>query len=108
MDHSLYQRIGGAAGIDAVVHAFHQRVRNDPDIAASIDELRIRDIEDADAHVLTRALRGTPRDDRACLLVRRDVVDRHLRDALWLLGMSHALIDDVITAVVEAIDARAE
>jgi hypothetical protein len=105
---SLYQRIGGAAGVEAVVRTLHQCVQGDPNTFAEVEKLRFPDMV-RDAQALARVLDGLDDDDDdgiaswrfGVLLSRPGVSVRHLRDALWLLGMSSELIDEVTAAVVE-------
>ena len=104
---TLYDRIGGDAGAKAVVRAFYQRVGSDPDIAILADAMRFTAMFDADISTLRRVLHGDvwvrPRAARGLIMSKGEAVERHLRDALWLLGVSSALIDDVATAVVGAV-----
>jgi hypothetical protein len=109
MEHaSLYQRIGGAAGVGAVVRALHQCVRADPNTAAHLDDQCGEDVVRADARALTLVLDGCDDDGHTIapwrfdvLLARRGVTVHHLRDALWLVGMSSVLVDEVTAAVLE-------
>ena len=102
---SLYERIGGIAGVEAVVRAVHQQARSDPDIPVVVDEARSRFLLLADVRLLMDALRGRPRRDPrgGGLLSQPDVAARHLQDALWLLGTSRALVDEITIAVLGAI-----
>ena len=106
---SLYERIGGAAGVEAVVRALHRCAWGDPNSSVLTEEMRVSDIVDADVRALARVLDGEDDDDGGTgiapwrfgvLLSRRGVVVSHLRDALWLLGMSSALVEEVTAAVV--------
>jgi hypothetical protein len=102
---SLYERIGGIAGVEAIARAVHQRIRSDPDVPVILDDTRARNMLQADVRLLTDALRGRPSRDprRGGVLVQYDVATRHLRDALWLLGTSGALVDEITGAVLGAI-----
>ena len=102
---SLYECIGGIAGVEAVVRSVHQRVRSDPDIPAVIDERRHRALVQADVRLLTDALRGRARRDPrgGGVLSQHDIAARHLPDALWLLGTSQALVEEITGAVLGAI-----
>ena len=102
---SLYERIGGVVGVEAVVRALHERVRSDPDIPVVLDETRDRETMHADVRLLTDALRGRRRRDprRGAVLAEDDIAARHLRDALWLLGTSRALVEEITSAVLVAI-----
>jgi len=102
---SLYERIGGIAGVEAIARAVHQRVRSDPDIPVILDEDRTRYMLQADVRLLTDALRGRPRRDPRSggVLAKYDVATRHLQDALWLLGTSRALVEEITGAVLGAV-----
>jgi len=104
---TLYDRIGGDAGAKAVVRAVYQRVGSDPDIAVLADAMRVPTMFDADIGTLRQVLGGDgsvrPRGAGGLIMSTGEVVERHLRDALWLMGVSSALIDDVATAVVGAV-----
>ena len=110
MEHpSLYERIGGAAGVEAVVRTLHRCVQGDPNAGALSDKECFADMVRADARALARVLDGLDDEDGnniapwrfGVLLSRRGVSVQHLRDALWLVGLSSALIDEVTAAVVE-------
>jgi len=102
---SLYERVGGIAGVEAIARAVHQRIRSDPDIPVVLDDIRSRNMLQADVRLLTDALRGRLSRDprRGGVLVQYDVATRHLRDALWLLGTSQELVDEITDAVLGAI-----
>jgi len=95
---TIYQRLGGASGIDAVVRTLHERVRADPDVADLVDP-RVRAA--ADARLLASALGGPGAIDEPddALLADLVMTETHLRDALWLLGVSTALAAEVVSAV---------
>lgn len=101
----MYERIGGVAGVEAIARAVHQRIRSDPDIPVVLDDIRAGNMLQADVRLLTDALRGRPPRDprRGGVLVQYDVAARHLRDALWLLGTSQELVDEITEAVHGAI-----
>jgi len=101
---SLYERIGGIAGVEAIARAVHQRIRSDPDIPVVLDEGRANYLLQADVRLLTDALRGRPPRDprRGGVLTLYDVGGRHLQDALWLLGTSRALVEEITGAVLGA------
>lgn len=106
MDHpTLYERLGGAVGIDAVVRAVHDRLLSDPDHPTTAGRAGTDAAVLADIAVLARLLGGpwTARaaDDAGVLLAEADVARRHLADALWLLGTSSGLAADVVGAVLE-------
>jgi hypothetical protein len=104
---TLYQRIGGIVGVEAVVHALHRRVEADPDLAAQLDPTPRADLVDRDILWLACVLDG---GDRPCHSRAVAVLpapwwwggQRHLRDALWMLGVSSALVDEVAGAVFSA------
>src|SRR5689334_16299120 len=108
MEHpSLYERIGGAAGVDAVVRALHRCVQGDPNTTA-LDKVCVSDMVRTDARALSHVLHGRDDDGNGIapwrfgvLLSRPGVSVRHLRDALWLVGLSSELVDEVTAAVVE-------
>lgn len=102
---SLYERIGGIAGVEAIVRAVHQRIRSDPDIPVVLDDIRSHNMLQADVRLLTDALRGRASRDprRGGVLTQYDVATRHLRDSLWLLGTSQALAEQITDAVLGAI-----
>ena len=101
-DPTLYERLGGAVGVDAAVQALHQQIEADAE-RASLERERVDERHRADVVVLTRILGGAatvdPGQNPGVLIVGCDVV-RHLRDALWLLGVSRLLVEEVIAAVV--------
>jgi truncated hemoglobin YjbI len=100
---TLYERLGGEVGAEAVVRALHERVQNDPDIADLLDRRTGAERHAGDARALAELLGGpssgvAPEPDG--LLSNPAVVERHLRDALWLLGVSTALATEIVAAVL--------
>ena len=105
---SLFERIGGAAGVEAVVRALHRCVQGDPNTATHPDKVCVSDMVRMDAHALSYVLHGRDDDGNGIapwrfgvLLSRPGVSLYHFRDALWLVGLSSELVDEVTAAVVE-------
>jgi truncated hemoglobin YjbI len=101
---SLYLRLGGASGVEAVVRKLHQRLRADPDFAALTDGPRGDKLRDADTRFLTQVL-SAPESitaEDASPVSASAVVRGHLRDALWLLGTSATLTQQIVDAVANA------
>ena len=94
----LYERLGGAAAVDAIVRDFYERVLSDPDLPVPIDADVLARLRGADVQVLTLLLGGPA----AGLLPADGDVLRHLRDALWVRGVPHSLVDEVLLAVSRA------
>jgi hypothetical protein len=104
---TLFERLGGAVGVDAVVRALHARVEADPDVGALVDDIPSEDLRAADTRALTRIL-GSPSSNPAdchlgVLVTMPEAALRHLRDTLWMLGASRALVEEVAAAVSAAI-----
>jgi hypothetical protein len=94
--------------VEAVVRALHRCVHGDPNTATQPDKVCVADIVRADARALSHVLHGRDDDGNGIapwrfgvLLSRPGVSVRHLRDALWLVGLSSELVDEVTAAVVE-------
>ena len=101
-DPTLYERLGGAVGVDAVVQVLQQQIDADPALAPVLDGERVDERHRADVVVLTCILGGAATAEAGQtpgLLVAGNDVVRNLRDALWLLGVSRPLVDEVIAAV---------
>ena len=98
-DASLFQRLGGADAVDTLVRMVHERALGDPELALLLDAAPADETRRADTHRLTRVLGGPEPEGDAGLLGRSDEVVAHLRDALWLLGVSAPLAAEIVAAV---------
>jgi hypothetical protein len=106
---TLYLRLGGASGVDALVRKLHQRLRGDAELADLTDQLIDDRCHEADTRLLAQIIGAddvsaldTDLRNRGVLLLTPEVVRRHLRDALWLLGISTSLAEQVLEAVSRA------
>jgi hemoglobin len=57
---SLYDRLGGAAAIDAVVDRFYQRVTGDPDVAGYFTDADLARLRRHQAAFVSQAVGGPP------------------------------------------------
>jgi hypothetical protein len=99
MEPSLFERIGGAAGVRAAVQVLHERADADPadrSPARGRDATRNLALDEA---VLTAVLYGRDCVDAPASFLARSSMLRHLHDALWLLGTPATLVDEVAAAV---------
>ena len=94
---TLHERLGGDAGVDAVLRVFHERLLSDPDIEIVIDMKAANRTPSSDAAQLREVLGANAVPE--VLYGHFDAVHVHLRDALWLCGVPASLIDEVIDAV---------
>jgi hemoglobin len=106
---TLFERLGGAASINAAVDAFYDRVLADPELAPFFDEVDTARLRAHQRAFLTMAL-GGPRDydgrnlsdaHRNLNIGARefDLVAGHLAAVLVDLGVPEELADDTLTAV---------
>jgi len=106
---TLFERLGGMVGIDAVVDVFYNRLVGDPEVAPFFDRI---DLRRQRAHLkafLAAALGGpTPYEGRDLTEAHAhlgitdhhvDLVAGHLAAVLATFGVSPALIDEVVAAV---------
>jgi len=109
---SLYERLGGEAAIEAAVARFYDKVMDDPKLAPYFDGYDIVALLRKQIAFMTMAFGGpnnyTGRDLRTAHagLVKRglgdaefDAVAGHLKATLEELGVSEALITEVLTIV---------
>ena len=109
---TLFERLGGAVGVDAIVGALYAWAEGDPLLSARVSSAARDRICAYDVALLAGALGGPGRDASGwakkapagdgggSLLSGSDPAVRWaLRDVLWLLGVSSALVDEVLAAV---------
>lgn len=106
---TLYERLGGLVSIDVAVDHFYDRIVGDPELAPFFDRVDLRRQRAHQKAFLAMALGGprayTGRDlgeaHRHLAIGDRhvDLVAGHLAAVLAGLGVSPALIDDVVAAV---------
>lgn len=103
---SIYERIGGARGIESAVAGFYRRLLADPALKgffarADVDQLKVKA-----AAFLTQAL-GGPADPRSVGLrtTHADLgfsegdlarADEHLSQSLTSLGLDRATVDEIV------------
>ena len=97
MAPTLYERLGGDVGVDAILRVFHDRLLSDPEIEIVIDMKAANRTADTDAARLRAVLGATAVPE--VLVEHFDEVEVHLTDALWLCGVAAPLIDEVIGAL---------
>jgi hemoglobin len=106
---TLYERLGGMVSIDVAVDQFYARVIGDPELAAFFDHVDMRRLRAHQKAFLAMAL-GGPRRHAGCGPAEAhrhlaiddhhvDLVAEHLAAVLAGLGVSPALIDEVVSAV---------
>ena len=106
---TLFERLGGLVSIDAAVDGFYERVIADPELSGFFDDVDLRKQRVHQKAFLAMALGGPRRyTGRSLADAHRhlgindhhvDLVAGHLAAVLAGLGVSPALIDEVITAV---------
>ena len=95
---SLHDRLGGDIGVEAILRVLYERVLNDPNVAIVIDLDAMNRTLAADA-ARVRGLLGSTTRSPTVLFASPEVLDVHLRDALWLCGVAASLVDEVIGAL---------
>ena len=105
MAPTLHERLGGDVGVDAILRVFHDRLLNDPDIEIVI-HMNDANRTSSDADRLREVLGASALPE--VLFDHFEKVEVHLRDALWLCGVTSPLIDEVIGAVRHAAGTMAE
>ncbi len=106
---TIYERLGGMVSIDAAVDQFYERVIRDPELAPFFDRVDLRRLRAHQQAFLAMALGGPRRSSgRGLAEAHRhlaiddhhvDLVAGHLAAVLAGLGVSPALIDEVVSAV---------
>jgi hemoglobin len=106
---TLFERLGGMVSIDVAVDRFYDRVLGDPELAPLFDEVDLRRQRVHQKAFLAMALGGPHRyDGRGLADAHRhlpisdrhvDLVAGHLAAVLAGLGVSPALIDEVVAAI---------
>jgi hemoglobin len=106
---TIYERLGGLVSIDVAVDQFYDRLVGDPELAPFFDPVVLRRLRAHQKAFLAMAL-GGPRcyEGRGLADAHRhiaiddhhvDLVAGHLAAVLAGLGVSPALIDEVVSAV---------
>ena len=106
---TLFERLGGMVSIDVAVDEFYDRVVGDPELAPFFDRADLRRVRAHQKEFLATAL-GRRRSYTGISLAAAhrhiaiddhhvDLVAGHLAAALAGLGVSPALIDEVVAAV---------
>ena len=106
---TIYERLGGLVSIDVAVDQFYDRVVGDPELAPFFDRVDLGRLRAHQKALLAIALggpgcyegRGLAEAHRRVAIDDRhvDLVAGHLAAALAGLGVSPALIDEVVSAV---------
>jgi hemoglobin len=106
---TVYERLGGMVSIDVAVDHFYARVIGDPELARFFDHVDMRRLPAHQKAFLAMALGGPRRHvGRSLAEAHRhlaiddhhvDLVAGHLAAVLAGLGLSPALIDEVVSAV---------
>jgi methyl-accepting chemotaxis protein len=106
---SLFDRLGGRAAITAVVGQFYERIMADPELAPFFTDIDMRKQQGHMRRFLTVATGGPGRYDGRSIREAHqplnleqhhfDLVAGHLVETLKALGVSAALIDEVVAAV---------
>jgi hemoglobin len=106
---TLFERLGGLVSIDVAVDHLYDRIQGDPELAPFFDQVDLRRQRAHQKAFLAMAL-GGPRsyEGRGMAEAHRhlgisdhdvDLVAGHLAAVLAGLGVSPALVDDVVAAV---------
>ena len=106
---TLLERLGGLVSIDVAVDRFYDRIQGDPEVAAFFDRVDLRRQRAHQKAFLAMAL-GGPRSYRGRGMAEAhrhlgicdhhvDLVVGHLAAVLAGLGVSPALVDEVVAAV---------
>lgn len=111
---SLFERIGGAAAIDAAVEEFYGRVLQDPALMHFFKSKRLPHLKRMQKDFFTQALggpeiyKGLPlRDAHSRMNISRlhfDLVAGHLKDSLHHLGVDKELTNETISLVATLVD----
>jgi hemoglobin len=106
---TLFERLGGLVSIDAAVDRFYERVVADPELSGFFDHVDLRKQRSHQKAFLAMALGGPRRYTGRSLADAHqhlgigdrhvDLVAGHLAAVLAGLGVSPAVIDEVVTAV---------
>ena len=106
---TLFERLGGMVSIDVAVDQFYERVVGDPELAPFFDRVDLRRLRAHQKAFLAMALGGPGcYEGRGLAAAHRrlgisdhhvDLVAGHLAAVLAGLGVSPALIDEVVAAV---------
>jgi hemoglobin len=106
---TIYERLGGMVSIDVAVDQFYERVVGDPELAPFFDRVDLRRVRAHQKAFLAMALGRPLRYEGAGLAAAHrhiaiddhhvDLVAGHLAAVLAGLGVSPALIDEVVAAV---------
>jgi truncated hemoglobin YjbI len=105
---TLFDRIGGLARIEALVDGFIDKLRLDPELATALAAVDVASFRKAQAAFLVEALGGHYPDGRVdSRRVHVELEGEHfiramlfLHDALAGLGLSAALHEQVVAAVI--------
>jgi len=112
MDHesvptSLYERIGGAPGVESLVDQFYLRVFDDPELAPFFEHAPVDRLKSMQRELFTQALGGPleysgrpireVHHGRGISLAHFQKFVGHLLDTLTALGLSGAELDEVIS-----------
>jgi hemoglobin len=106
---TIYERLGGMVSIDVAVDQFYERIIGDPELASFFDRVDMRRLRAHQKAFLAMALGGPRRHAGSGLAEAHrhlaiddhhvDLVAGHLAAVLAGLGVSPALIDEVVLAV---------
>ena len=106
---TIYERLGGVVSIDVAVDQFYDRLVGDPELAPFFDRVDLRRLRAHQKAFLAMALGGTRcYEGRGLAEAHRhiaiddhhvDLVAGHLAAVLAGLGVSPALIDEVVSAI---------
>jgi hemoglobin len=106
---TMYERLGGVVSIDVAVEQLYERVVGDPELAPFFDPVDLRRLRAHQKSFLAVALGGPDGYEGAGLAQAHrhleisdrhvDLVAGHLAAVLAGLGVSPALIDEVVAAV---------
>ena len=106
---TIYERLGGLVSIDVAVDQLYDRLVGDPELAPFFDRVELRQLRAHQKDFLAMALGGPGcYEGRGLAEAHRhlsiddhhvDLVAGHLAAVLAGLGVSPALIDEVVSAV---------
>jgi hemoglobin len=106
---TIYERLGGMVSIDVAVDQFYERIVGDPELASFFDDVDLRRLRGHQKTFLATALgrhrsytgAGLADAHRHLRIDDRHVarVVGHLAAVLACLGVSPALIDEIVSAV---------
>jgi hemoglobin len=112
---TLFERLGGLVSIDVAVDQLYDRIQGDPELGPFFDQVELRRQRAHQKAFLAMALggprsyggRGMPEAHRHLGICDHhvDLVAGHLAGVLAGLGVSPALVDEVVAAVDRLRDA---